>query len=296
MSKIAFPNYLPVLKKRRKPRSVIAGIVAALVGVQSTAALAAADDPTVIVLFGDSTTTGINANYNSETDRQGNGTITRGCPTIYLTNLLQNLDPIEPPQSCPTTIYNSPVFDANNEDRDVIVANWGWGGSDTDNGVSRIQSNLSSTKGSYAAKAYHVLIMYGTNDFNSSISTSTTRFNLRQMIQRARQVGYTPALGTLTPRDDRAIEPYNSAVSGAASDEGVPLINHYARFVAQSGGWRTLIPQEISSLTGELIRVHPNDHGYLVIAETWFDQYLKNIIDPEASFNVVPVISLLLSD
>lgn len=247
---------------------------------------------TVIALFGDSTTTGFNANFG---DRYGNGSTVRGCPTIYLTNLLRHDPQIEPPNSCPTTIYDSPIFDANKQERNVIVANWGIGGSTTDSGISRISSNLAQTKADHVGKAYITLIIYGTNDFNSGISTSTTRFNLRQMIQSARALGYTPVLGTLTPRDDRDISPYNGAVSGAGSDEGVPVVDHYTRFVNQSGGWRSIVQQEVSTTTGKLVRFHPTDEGYMVIAETWFDQYLRDVIKPEQSL-ITPIMLLLLED
>ncbi|GHA08648.1 hypothetical protein GCM10008090_18140 [Arenicella chitinivorans] len=247
---------------------------------------------TVIALFGDSTTTGFNANFG---DRYGNGTTTRGCPTILLTNLLLRAPQIEPPESCPTTIYDSPIFDANTQKRNVIVANWGIGGSTTESGISRISSNLAQTKTDHVGKAYITLIIYGTNDFNSGISTSTTRFNLRQMIQSARALGYTPVLGTLTPRDDRDISPYNSAVNGAASDEGVAVVDHFTRFVNQSGGWRSILQQEVSTTTGKLVRFHPTDEGYMIIAETWFDQYLRSAIKPELSL-ITPILPLLLED
>ena len=247
---------------------------------------------TVIALFGDSTTTGFNANFG---DRYGNGSTVRGCPTILLTNLLRHEPQIEPPSSCPTTIYDSPIFDANTRKRNVIVANWGIGGSTTESGISRISSNLAQTKADHVGKAYITLIIYGTNDFNSGISTSTTRFNLRQMIQSARALGYTPVLGTLTPRDDRDISPYNGAVNGAGSDEGVPVVDHFTRFVNQSGGWRTIVQQEVSTISGNLVRFHPTDEGYMIIAETWFDKYLRDVIKPESP-PLAPVISLLLTE
>ena len=275
-------------------KRIFAGlIILAAAGTPADQVWAGQGNPTVIVLFGDSITVGFNSSFG---DNFGNGSTVRGCPTIYLTNILLKQDPRSAQESCPTEIHDSPILDANKEVRNVVVANWGEGGTNTARGVNRITANLNQTRNDHAGQEYLTLIMYGTNDPGSGISTATTKFNTIEMIRQARAAGYEPIIGTLTPRNDRDITGYNARIVSAANEEGVFVVDHYARFIAQSGGWTSLIEQEISVLTGKLIRLHPNNHGYLVIAETWFDSRLRNIIDPEARNIIAPVISILLDD
>ena len=166
--------------------------------------------PTVIALFGDSTTVGYvppSAGDTGFTDREGAGTTTRGTPTTHLSEIL-----------------NEGVLK-----RPAVVANWGFGSSTTGaapdpnpdpeeepappppnlpgNGLSRIDNDLASTKSTHAGSEYLVLIIYGTNDFVSSIDPGTTRFNILQMIIKARNQGFEPIIGTTLPRSDRTPSP-----------------------------------------------------------------------------------------
>jgi len=278
----------PKVKSSTALKALVLCLICVTAGAQE-------QESSTIVLFGDSTTVGFNANFR---DRFGDGTTERGCPTIYLKNILLNQEPRTDPQDCPTTIYPSPILDGNDQVRNVVVANWGVGGSSTANGVGRISANLNQTKLDHPAANYYVLIIYGTNDFGSDISASMTHFNTRIMIQLARSAGYIPVMGTITPRDDRDISPYNDEIVSAAQEESAPVVDMFARFIAQPGGWRTIVQQETSVLTGELVRFHPTDEGYLIIAETWFDQYLRDVIQAERpDVNVVaPILDLLLND
>lgn len=255
----------------------------------------AAEEPyaAVIVLFGDSTTTGFNAEFQDS--RFGSGTTTLGCPTIYLNNILRNEGPRTDQQICSTEAHDSPIIDSNKKIHNTIVANWGVGGSDTTSGESRISHNLNETKNTLDAENYFVLIMYGTNDQAFGVSTSTTNFNTRQMIIKARALGYEPIVGTILPRDDVNVQPYNAQIVNAANQEGVFVVDHFNRFISQPGGWQTLIEQEISP-EGELVRLHPHDQGYLIIAETWFDQRLKDLIPGFADIYMAPIINILLGD
>ncbi|MFQ3244300.1 MAG: lysophospholipase L1-like esterase [Arenicella sp.] len=273
----------------------LTGFIATLVLVFIGAAQAA-EEPyaAVVVLFGDSTTTGFNSEFRNS--RFGSGTTTLGCPTVYLNNILQHQDPRTDQQICSTEAHDSPILDQNKRAHNAIVANWGFGGSDTTNGQSRISSNLSETKNAFDADNYIVLILYGTNDRAFGVSTETTNFNIRQMIIKARALSYQPIVGTILPRDDLNVQPYNSQIISAANQEGVFVVDHSSRFISQPGGWQTLIDQEIDPDTGELVRLHPNDHGYLVIAETWFDQRLKDLIPGIMDINIAPIISILLGE
>jgi len=250
-----------------------------------------------IVLFGDSITVGFNANFR---DRFADGTTERGCPTIYLKNILLNEEDRDADQDCPTSVFSSSILDANESVRDVVVANWGIGGSTTDTGAARIRSNLNETRRDFPADNYYVLIIYGTNDFDLEISTAVTRFNTQLMIQEARSAGFTPIIGTITPRDDRDIQPYNEQIVKGARAEGAPVVDLFARFIAQPGGWRTIVQQEVGVNSGNLVRFHPTDQGYLIIAETWFDRFLRAEIDPIVPepelINIVPMLDILLND
>jgi lysophospholipase L1-like esterase len=273
----------------------LSGFIATLV-LLCIGSAQAAEEPysAVVVLFGDSITTGFNAAFQNA--RFGSGSTTLGCPTIYLNNIVQQQDPRTDQQICSTEAHDSPILDDNKEVRNAIVANWGFGGSDTTNGQSRITSNLSETKSAFESENYFVLILYGTNDRAFGVSTETTNFNTRQMIVKARALGYQPIMGTLLPRDDLNVQPYNSQIINAANQEGVFVVDHASRFISQPGGWQTLIDQETDPITGELVRLHPNDQGYLVIAETWFDQRLKDLIPGVMNINISPIINILLGN
>ncbi len=227
--------------------------------------LSVASEQTVIALIGDSITVGYNANYQTPT---GAGTTTHGLPAISLNTLLVK--------------------------RNTVVSNWGVGGSSSAYGSSNITSFLNATTSQHNGDIYYTLIIYGTNDFGHGIGSSTTGFNIGQMIDKARSAGYEPIIGTLTPRSDQSVIFRNSKINSNAIAKNAFVVDHYTRFINEPGGWETLIDAEISVLSGNSIRLHPNDAGYLVIAENWFDSRLKNII--ELDVNIVSIISLLLDD
>lgn len=248
----------------------------------------------VVVLFGDSITTGFNSNFQDS--RIGGGSTTHGCPTIYLNNNLRQEPARTAQQACPTATLDSPVLDQNKKIRNAIVANWGLGGSNTTDGKNRISSNLSQTKSAFNAENYFVLIMYGTNDRSFGISSTITKFNTQEMISDAIDLGYEPIVGTLPPRDDMNISSYNSQIVSAANSKGVFVVDHFTRFINQPGGWRTLLEQDTNPSTGQLVRLHPNDQGYLVIAETWFDQRLEDRIPGFNKFSIAPIMTILFDN
>lgn len=256
------------------------------------------DERSVVVLFGDSITVGFNATFR---DRDASGATNRGCPTLYLTNILLNQAARSAVEPCSTTEYDSPIIDANQELRNAIVVNWGEGGSSTERGLERIESHLNRSKADFIGSKYITLIMYGTNDRNADISSSTTGFNVRDMIRKAKSRGFTPIVSNLTPRDDQNVVSYNTEIERRTKAENVAFVDIYSRFVNHSGGYQVLIDQETSTIADEIIRLHPNDNGYLIIAETWFDKQLKGLIPsvvlPAEGTNVMsPIIYLLLLD
>jgi hypothetical protein len=72
----------------------------------------------------------------------------------------------------------------------------------------------------------------------------------------------------------------------------------YEKFISNPGGYKNLLGQERSALTGKLIRLHPNATGYRVIAETWFEQSLENLIAPDKTNSPItaPILLLLMDD
>ncbi|GAA6137252.1 hypothetical protein NBRC116583_09990 [Arenicella sp. 4NH20-0111] len=281
----------------------IAGLLATLfISLSTIATLGAQELPTsersVVVLFGDSISVGFNADFR---DKDAKGSTDRGCPTLYLTNLLLNQGDREAIEPCSTTLYDSPIFDANQRVRNAIVVNWGEGGTSTERGLERIESHLNRSRNDYEGNRYIALIMYGTNDRNANLSSTTTGFNVRDMIIKAKQRGFTPVVANLTPRDDQNVVPYNTEIESRTKAENTAFVNLYDRFVNHSGGFEELIDQENASITNEVIRLHPNDNGYLIIAETWFDEQLKGLIPTVAiaadnRIILTPVMSLLLDE
>lgn len=253
----------------------------------------------VVVLFGDSLSVGENLHFGGPNPV---GSTTRGCPTIYLNSIFNNDGERPAADSCETEGLSAPVYNNNNEIRNAITASWGAGGSNTTQGNARIISNLNTTKSQLAGNNYIALILYGTNDFSFGISSVTTRVNTVSMIQRARSVGYTPIVGLLTPRDDRTgpgpsgIQAYNSQIALAANSQIAPIVDHFSSFVLFPGGFTQVLDQQL--FPGGLIRLHPNNQGYLLIAENWFDQQLKNMIPvvSDGSSALPAIINLLLDD
>jgi len=255
--------------------------------------------PTVIALFGDSTTVGYvppSAGDTGFTDREGAGTTTRGTPTTHLSEIL-----------------NEGVLK-----RPAVVANWGFGSSTTGaapdpnpdpeeepappppnlpgNGLSRIDNDLASTKSTHAGSEYLVLIIYGTNDFVSSIDPGTTRFNILQMIIKARNQGFEPIIGTTLPRSDRRpdqIANLNASIASAASNGGAFLVDQHAVFGASPSTYQPLMVQERATVSGKDIYLHPSREGYRQMAQKWLDTRLADIITPK-SVDITWAISLLL--
>lgn len=115
------------------------------------------------------------------------------------------------------------------------------------------------------------------------------------MIDRARSLGFTPVIGTLTPRIGGGnIPSRNSQIVAAANLRGVPVVDHYSRFIQDGAGGLNLIDIEV--FNGVTLRLHPTSEGYDVIAQTWFDEYLEGQIQADANVIVSPIISLLLDE
>ncbi len=239
--------------------------------IESSASLA--KEP-LVALFGDSVTAGVNSGFGGGI---GGGAEDHGQLSIELDQELKS------------------------SARKSIVVNWGYGGTPTgpsqrtdgivtsQHGINRIIPSLSGSKSTYSdvdcqttPESCFVLIMYGTNDPDWAISSADTGFNTRLIVQRAKSQGFEPVVATLTPRTDFSVVSINSQISSAASAEGVSLVDQYTEFNAAGG--LTLLDDE----------VHPSNEGYEVLAETWFNLFLKDAINANA--NTAAIINLLLDD
>lgn len=144
----------------------------------------------------------------------------------------------------------------NNNGKPSLVANAGIGGEQTPQGISRFDSVLASFPANF------ILIMEGTNDANSGISVSTTRFNLEAMINKCKAAGVIPVLATLTPSNRNGSETlipgtWNPMIHALATSTGTILADQYAAIQPVWGG---------VNVDG----IHPNDSGYQIIANTWY--------------------------
>ena len=269
-------------------------------------------DKALVALFGDSISLGFQLGIFDPSPPNGQSNF--GCPDIYLGNILRLEEARIPPFRCPTTIHDSPILDANKLTglrRDVQVVNWGITGSDTVQGVARISLSLNISRNQFPDRTNRiVLINYGTNDINNGIGLSTTRFNLEQMVSQARgQAGFIPVIARILPRSDesniidsRVFDINNQIRSIAANDGQLALVDLFNVFINYPGGWPQLIRLEDFSTVlpgGRQLRIHPNDQGYLLIAEQWFDQFLRANITPLPIANnpiITPILNLLLDE
>ena len=142
------------------------------------------------------------------------------------------------------------------------VLNYGIAGETTTQGVRRIDNVLRRTNAEY------ILIFEGTNDANFGVSPQTIISNLRFMIDRARAYGVEPILATLTPDERLSFKNIstvlNPAIRELAIEKKVMLCDQYDAVV----GWNW-------SVDG----LHPNNTGYQLIAQAWFD-ILRLFFDP----------------
>lgn len=143
----------------------------------------------------------------------------------------------------------------------------GRGRGPSSDGADRMQYDLGNLHPAY------VLIGWGTNDWNQGCAPSAcdTIDNLRSMVRDVKAADSLPCVGTLLPpnvgNDPRAPESrgewvveMNELIRAMAQEEGALVVDLHAAFM-NAGGPAGLIEDH----------VHPNDRGYEVMAEAWFD-------------------------
>ncbi len=152
---------------------------------------------------------------------------------------------------------------------DPVVINRGMPGENTWEAVSRIGPVLTENL------ALYLLLMEGTNDVSwLDYSLSTTAFNLRQILVTALDMGVFPFISTIPPRAgsrwkqiiiNRTAE-LNGLIEDLAGELKIMLVDNggaFLDFPPSSGGHEALISDD---------NLHPNNLGYQVMAETWYQQ------------------------
>jgi lysophospholipase L1-like esterase len=143
-------------------------------------------------------------------------------------------------------------------------------------GVSRIDSSLRAERPAYT------LILYGTNDWNDKKecrngSPCPTVDNLRQMVRAAKAARSLPVVATIIPVNvgyDLRVGPDRQAwvqdtdelIRVMADQEGAALADPFTAFMSASGG-------NLAGLFSD--HIHPNDRGYDVLAQSFFDAITK---------------------
>ena len=140
---------------------------------------------------------------------------------------------------------------------EAVVLNYGSQGEATAIGSGRIDAPLAEQP-----NANFILILEGTNDLFSGMSLGSTQYHLEVMINKSRNAGVTPILGTLTP-DTRSgsgakdiYGTYNPLIQSIGANLGVTVVDMWAATAPNWGGW-----------SGD--GIHPNDGGYNVMAMAW---------------------------
>jgi lysophospholipase L1-like esterase len=151
------------------------------------------------------------------------------------------------------------------------VTNDGKGGETTKEGLSRIDDVLNNQSAKY------LLLMEGTNDMkNVGIPVETAAFNLEEMAKRCIDFGTSPAIASIIPNkgawDDQLIRDriysLNDKIQTIASDLSILFVDQFDAFYSypeDDGGWQSLFSD----------RLHPNETGYQLMAEKWFEEIKK---------------------
>jgi len=130
--------------------------------------------------------------------------------------------------------------------------------------------------------------MEGTNDIVfSRISIDTAAFNLDLMVRKCLDFGVFPAIATIIPRNDwkwqnkffrDRIFDLNEKIRELAKNSAIPLVDQFNLFYyypEEEGGWESLLSDYN----------HPNEEGYQLMAEEWFEE-IRNFPFPPINFLV----------
>ena len=158
------------------------------------------------------------------------------------------------------------------------ILNNGVGGTTSAQGADRVKFQL------FEHDPAIVLIVYGTNDWNSCLEPATcfTVSSLRSMIREVRNKSSWPFVATIPPTntgfDERAppsrnvwVRDANELIKAMAAEEGAVVMDVHAALLA--GG-------DLAGLFED--HVHPNPMGYDIMAEAMFEAIARGRVGAAA--------------
>ncbi|HET6897161.1 MAG TPA: SGNH/GDSL hydrolase family protein [Vicinamibacteria bacterium] len=167
----------------------------------------------------------------------------------------------------------------------AFVNNRGADSTNSFEGVERVRRNLNS-------RPAYTLILYGTNDWNAPECQDNpnchTVDNLRSIVQNVKLFRSLPFLATIPPSNptmnpesrNKWVADVNNLVRPMAQQQGAFLVDVEKAFLAQGN---------LSSLFSD--HVHPNDAGYRLISQTFFEAIAHGKATPTST--AVPQLFLL---
>jgi acyl-CoA thioesterase-1 len=148
-----------------------------------------------------------------------------------------------------------------------VVVNRGSSGEHTAEGLRRLPGTLRADQSGF------VLILEGSNDAQACESAGSAASNLRGMVQTARSSNAIPIIGTLPPSfrnnpcADAAIFEINNQIRSFARAEGATIAEIFDGMNDRS----------LFGVSPGRDPLHPNERGYSVMADIWFQAMLQAI-------------------
>ncbi len=152
-------------------------------------------------------------------------------------------------------------------DAGAVVVLCGYGGETSSAGRYRIDSVLEEEAPEY------ILILEGTNDIQGNVARLEIYYNLRAMVNKAKEYGSIPVIGTLPPRNDCwymndwSEDLNRDYIRPFAREEKVLLADHW-KFFHEKPDWRDYIGEDDQ---------HPTTAGYELMAECWFVALVEDL-------------------
>lgn len=142
------------------------------------------------------------------------------------------------------------------------VINEGRCGEGAMHGEQRVGSVLAQYKPGY------LLILYGYND---RCPCENIKTHLRNIIRTAKANKTIPIIGTMNG-DNPDVEAMNPMIRDLAREEGIIVADIFQAFESDSRYQQ----DHCSLLYCDYLGLHPNDEGYEVMAQTWYDTLVAN--------------------
>ena len=152
---------------------------------------------------------------------------------------------------------------------DVIVLNRGVPGEETNQGEARLPAVLRRDDPDY------VLILEGVNDILDSGASDAGRIvkDLEAMVVEVKEYGAIPLIASLLPTKGKwdwrneVIVVLNPMIETMALRQQITFVDQHAAFMSE--------PDYEALLTSD--GLHPNDEGYAVMSQTWYEGMLTSL-------------------